>query len=98
MLVGKNRVGGEGSCWWERIMWLLQDGKLLQKYDLCTKRIHFFTERTSVRPFLTQFAANYMSSHRAPSPIKDSAGKRPYVKVSSKTDFVEALLNLFSQQ
>ena len=41
MLVGKNHAGGEGSCWWERIMWLLQDGKLLQKYDFCTKKFTF---------------------------------------------------------
>ena len=41
MLVGKNHAGGEGSCWWERIMWLLQDGKLLQKYDFCTKKCTF---------------------------------------------------------
>ena len=41
MLVGKNHVGGEGSYWRERIMWLLQDGKLLQKYDFCTKKSTF---------------------------------------------------------
>ena len=41
MLVGKDHAGGEGSCWWERIMWLLQDGKLLQKCDLCTKKFTF---------------------------------------------------------
>ena len=25
MLVGKNHVGGEGSCWWGGIMLVLQD-------------------------------------------------------------------------
>ena len=25
MLVGKNHAGGERSCWWERIMLVLQD-------------------------------------------------------------------------
>ena len=50
MLVGKNHVGGERSWWWERIMWLLQDGKLLQMYDLCIKALNF-TERTYACPF-----------------------------------------------
>jgi len=36
MLVGKNHVGGEGSSCWEEVMWLLQDGKLLQKPDFRT--------------------------------------------------------------
>ena len=37
MLVRKNHAGGEGSCWWERIMWLLQDGKLLQSMIFAQK-------------------------------------------------------------
>ena len=39
-----------------------------------------------------------MSARRAPFPIKSSARKRPYVKVTSKTYFVEVLLDLFPQQ
>ena len=49
MLVGKNHAGGEGSCWWERIMWLLQDGKLLQKSAFCTKNIAAQSGLPSVR-------------------------------------------------
>ena len=41
MLVGKNHVAGERSCWWEKIMWLLQDGKLLQKSVFCIKEYIF---------------------------------------------------------
>ena len=41
MLVGKNHAGGERSCLWEKIMWLLQDGKLLQKYGFRTKKYIF---------------------------------------------------------
>ena len=51
MLVGKNHVGGEGSCWWENIMWLLQDGKSLQKYDF--------------RPLKNTFAQNGLTSARS---------------------------------
>ena len=39
-----------------------------------------------------------MSSRRLPSEMKNSTGKRPYVKVTSKKDFIKALLNLFPQQ
>ena len=27
MLVGEDHVGGEGSCWWERIMLSVEDNK-----------------------------------------------------------------------
>ena len=66
MLVKKDHVAGEPSCWWERtmlvkkdhvggkrVMWLLQDSKLLQKEDFCIKKLYFFTERTPVCPFAT---------------------------------------------
>ena len=39
-----------------------------------------------------------MSSRRLPREIKNSASKRPYVKVTSKKYLVEVLLNLFPQQ
>ena len=40
-LVGKNMLVEKRSCWWEGIMWLLQDGKLLQKYDFRTNKYTF---------------------------------------------------------
>ena len=53
MLIREDHAGGEGSCWWEKIMLLLQDNKLLQKYGFCTEKNYFFTERTPVCPFAT---------------------------------------------
>ena len=47
MLVGKDHTGGEGSCWWGRIMLLGKDHAgaarwlLLQNYDFCTEKILF---------------------------------------------------------
>ena len=43
MLMREDHAGGEGSCWRQRTMWLLQDGKLLQKYEFCTKK-HTFSQ------------------------------------------------------
>ena len=92
MLVGKDHLGGEGSCWSGRIMLLLQDGKLLQKYDFpfCTNKINFGTEQTPVCPFATYIAANYMTSRRAPFPstLSNSTREKPHVKVTSKTYFL----------
>ena len=28
MLVGEDHVGGEGSCWWERIMLVVEDSNV----------------------------------------------------------------------
>jgi len=38
-----------------------------------------------------------MSSRRAPFPIEDAVGKRPYVKATSEKYFVEVLLNVPQQ-
>ena len=111
MLARKDIVGERGSCWWERIMLVEKDhvgGKgscgcckmvyFCKNMIFCTRKIYFCTERTPVCPFATSIAANYMSSRRAPFPIKTSTGNRPYVKVTSKKYVVEVLLNLFPQQ
>ena len=37
MLVGKDHVGGEGSCWWERIMLVLQDDEEWKKMIFAPK-------------------------------------------------------------
>ena len=98
MLVGKEHAGGGGSCWWERIMLVLQDDEECKNVISAPTKISFFTERTPVCPFATQITASYMSSRRLPFPIKNSAGKRTYVKVTSKTYFIQVLPNLFPQQ
>ena len=43
-------VGGDRSWRWEKIMWLLQDCKLLQKYDFRTKESNYlFLHRKDFR-------------------------------------------------
>ena len=67
MLVGKDHVGGEGSCWWERFMWLLQDGKLLQKYGSCIKKFTF--SQNGLLSVRSQHKSQQTICHLAPDPI-----------------------------
>ena len=41
MLVGKNHVGGEGSCWWGRIMLVLQDDEERRNVVFAPKKTTF---------------------------------------------------------
>ena len=50
MLLGKDHVGGEGSCWWERIMLVLQDDEERRNVVFVqTFAFHKPTARVSVR-------------------------------------------------
>ena len=51
MLVGKDLAGGEGSCWWERIMLVLQDYDFCKNLIFAPTKIGFCTETTPVCPF-----------------------------------------------
>ena len=60
MLVGKNHVAGEGSCWWGRIMLVLQNDEECKNVvsnqcgpNFGHKKINFFIKRTPVCPFAT---------------------------------------------
>ena len=41
MLVGKDHAGGEGSCWWERIMLVLQDDEECKNVIFASKKSTF---------------------------------------------------------
>ena len=52
MLVGKNHVGGEGSCWWGRIMLVLQDDEERRNVVFAPRKnllFHKTDSRVSVR-------------------------------------------------
>ena len=53
MLVGKDHVGGEKSCWWGRIMLVLQNDEECKNVVFAPRKINFFIKRTPVCPFAT---------------------------------------------
>ena len=53
MLVGKDHVGGEGPCWWEQIMLVLQNDEERGNVVFARNEIYFFMNRPPVRPFAT---------------------------------------------
>ena len=66
MLSGEDHVGGEGSCWWERIMLSVEDSKFSRIMISVHEKHVFCTEWVPVCPFATKIAANYMSPRRRP--------------------------------
>ena len=69
MLVGKDHVGGEGSCWWGRIMLVVEHGqccRIMISAQKNTEKHVFCIERIPICPFATKIAANYMSARRRP--------------------------------
>ena len=48
MLVGKDHAGGEGSCWWERIMLVLQDDEECRNVVFATEK-SFFSQKNGYK-------------------------------------------------
>ena len=108
MLASEDHVGGERSCWWEIIMLVEKEHVGGKGSCGCCKMVNYcksmiFAPEKSIcsqnglpcvrSQHKSQQTICLLAAHLFP--IKNSARKRPYVKVTSKKYVVEVLLNLF---
>ena len=110
MLVREDHVAGERSCWWERVMLVEKDHVGGKRSCGCCKMVNYcrsviFAPKNSI--FAQNELPSVCSQHKSQQTICRRAAhlfqlkilrEKNHVKVTSKTYFVEALLNLFPQQ